>query len=220
MKTRKTFTAVAMAAAFFAIIALSLAPERARAQSAFDLPGSIRTVLVDAPRLISGNAANAVTSTVPVDIHLFTGKVKIDFILKTNTGNSDVLAANVQTSPDLVSWTSLQNYALLSRATAVIYTNLYYGTNGLTATNYYNLPGAIVTPTAATAGWATPYLDNSTPYTNTGAITMAGEGVYTIGFQADDQQRFLRVWYLPSGNATNNNVAAVMTGRTLGNNPP
>lgn len=191
------------------LIALSTLP--AVAQLGFDSYGQTRTLILAPPTILINGGAAASTTNTPVDTHGFEGVAKVDITSCTNAGGA--LTAQLFTSPDLTNWTALANYSLAQAAT-ITYTNLGYGNaTNLQATNSYNLPGAVVTPTALTAGFATPYLDASSPFTNSGAITVTTKKVYTIGYNIQDAARYVQMVWTPTGASSNDIVAAVLTAR-------
>lgn len=188
-----------------AVASLSLS---ALAQGAFDLYGVPRTIVLATPTLLTAAAASVTNAS--IDTHGFEGIAKVDIMSFTNSGGA--LTATLETSTDNTNFSALANYSL-AISTAIIYTN-----NGLAtvtkATNTYLLPGSITTPTAATAGFATPYLDNTTaPFTNSGAITVTAKGIYSIGYNVSDASRYLHIVWTPTGSSSNDVVAAVFTGR-------
>ena len=192
------------------IVLVGMISMKAEAQVGFDPYNGMRTVILDDPRVIIGGGNASVTNGIVQDLRQFTGVAKVDVFAKTN--GAGACTVTLYTSPDQATWTALGNISLATRTT-VIQTNYYYGTNGLTATNVYNLAGAITTPTASTAGFATPYVDNSTPFTNSGAITLNMGRITTLAFNVDDAQRYLQVTYAPSGSLTNVVLGAVLTAR-------
>jgi hypothetical protein len=175
----------------------------------FDFFGQPRTLVVATPKILSG-AAVGLSTNAAVDVHMFKGVVKLDLFSCTNA-NAGTMTVTVETSPDTNTWTTLANYALAT-STTINYTNA--ANTNYVAANTWLLPGTVTTPTAATAGWATPYLLTS-PFTNTGAITLNGGGVSSIGFKVDDVGRYLHVIWAPAGSATNISVGAVLTGRAF-----
>lgn len=181
------------------------------AQGAFDVWGATRTLIVGAPSQMLYSAAPVTNNA--VDLRMFTGVVKLDLFVKTNT--TGTLTATIETSTDSTNWSAV-TFAK-GVATAINYTNIYYaaGTNNIVITNNYVLPGTITTPTAATSGWYTPYLAPAA-FTNSGAITLVGNTVTSVGFKADDQLRYLHIVWTPGGTGTNLNYGAVLTGRILG----
>ena len=190
----------------------------AQAQRGFDVyAGSVRTVVLAPPYLYTGGAAMNAGTNGWVDCKGFDGMAKIDFASVTNVGNS-TFTVTVQTSTDQTNLVTLANASYAS-ATSIVYTNFFYSgypTNLITATDNYLLPGSIVTPSAASAGWATPYLNvSANPYTNTvSAMTITTNGVQQVGFNIGDALRYLRVIVTPGGGATNGCVSAVLTAHT------
>jgi hypothetical protein len=189
-----------------AVASLSLS---AFAQRGFDTYAIPRTLIVAAPALYSGGAAGPATNSW-VDVRVFDGTAKLDIFCVTNVANS-AFTISLQGSMDQTNLTAIGNCSVAS-STSIIYTNTSYGSNNLTATDVFNLPGVVTTPTASTAGWATSYLLPN-PFTNTiTAYSPAQGGVTTIGFNVGDSPRYLRMIVLPSGAATNGVVGAVLTG--------
>jgi hypothetical protein len=175
-----------------------------------DLFGAPRTISLAPPANLLGVATQNAFTNGPVDTRSYDGIAKIDFWACTN--GSGTVTMLCETSPDQTNWTAL-TYAL-GVATTVIYTNSYYGSTNLTATDYYVLPGTITTPTSATAGWATTYLVSS-PFTNVAAVTITANGLHEIGYNIADAGRYIHVIWTATGAATNGatSVGAVLTGR-------
>ncbi len=191
------------------IAAITLATLPAVAQLGFDTYGQTRTIVLAPPSILNAGAT-AFTNT-PIDTHGFEGIAKVDIFSCTNSGGA--CTAQMFTSPDLTNWTALANYSLAQSAN-VIYTNTIYGNaTNLTATNTYLLPGAITTPTASTAGFASPYLDSSSPFTNSGAITITTKRFYSIGYNIQDNARYAMMVFTPTGSGSNDIVGAVLTAR-------
>jgi hypothetical protein len=176
------------------------------AQSGFDAFGGFRTVIVAPAKNMDGSTVGITNGA--IDVRPFTGMVNLDLLAVTNNA-ATTFTLKVQTSPDAATWTDLGSIANATVTTA-IWTNTYYGTN-LYVTNSFLLPGTIVTPTAATAGFATPYLLPA-QYTNSGAITYAGFGMH-LGFNASDAQRYIRTVIIPGGTTTNATVFGILTGK-------
>jgi len=190
---------------------LALGAIAASAQSGFDMFGVPRTAVLSTPQVITVSSAAYVTNG-PIDTHGFLGTAKVDIFSVTNGSGAGTMTAQLYTSSDTTNLTALSTYALAT-STTVTYTNagLGAGTN-ISASTTYLLPGVLTTPTAATAGWATPYL--ATPqFTNAGAITITGKGIYSIGYNIADANRYLYIVYAPGGTVTNCAVGAVLTGR-------
>ena len=102
----------------------------------------------------------------------FIGSAFIDVWAVTNNGTNTV-TVTPQTSQDTTNWTSLTNYAISTTNTLTYYTNTAYSgnvTGALLATNMDVYPFTTTTPTASTAGFATPY-PLPQPFTNTGYFT-------------------------------------------------
>lgn len=188
-----------------AVVGLSLT---ASAQRTTDLFGAPRSVVVTPANVVPG--ASFVTNT--VDMIMLDGTVALDIFAVTNTGaTGGTLTATLYSSYDKTNFTLLP-YALGTNYT-VTYTNKYYGGTNLTQADTYALPGYFITPSAASAGWATPYFQ-STAFTNTGAINVATANVYHIGFAANDVGRYLHIVWNPGGTVTNFSVGAVVSGAT------
>lgn len=193
-----------------AALALILCVSTVRAQSGFNVYEGFRTTVVAPQTLSSGSGAGIVTNW-PVDLHGFEGVASLILTVGTNVGGG-TLTCSVETSPDLTNWTALGSYSLAS-PTVVKYTNTFYGGTSLIATNVYLLPGTITTPTASSAGFATQYL-NPAPYTNSGSINVINtNGVTVVGFNIQDTQRFMHVYWTPGGTVTNYISSAVLVAR-------
>lgn len=159
-----------------------------------------RTVTITTPQVISATKSNDY-----IDIHGWVGTAKIDLSSTTNSQTNQIVC-QVYTTNDKTNFTAL-TYAL-GVPTAIIYTNLYYGSGTPLATNNFILAGTVTTPTAATSGFATKYI-SSAPFTNTGSITFVGAQM--IGFEIADAQRYIQVVWTVSGQT--NGVGATLTGR-------
>lgn len=196
-------TCLALGAATFGITSA-----QAQGGNGFDFYGIPRTIILSGPQIISGIS---VTSA-PVDLHHMTGIAKLTLVNQTNvSAPAGSMTATLQTSTDNTNWVNVANYAL-STQTAINYTNNSYAGTNLYTTNNFILPGTLQTPTAATAGFATPYLLPA-QFTNTTAITVTGNGFYEVGLNIDDLLRYARIYWTP-GATTTNTVGAVLTLRS------
>jgi hypothetical protein len=129
-------------------------------------------------------------------------------VATTGGGNFNV---EVQTSPDTNVWTDISNYAFINGTTAITYTNLYFGSNYWTVDNFL-LPGTVTTPSAGTAGFATPYLA-PLAFTNTASTNiMANSGTYIYGINLTDSPRYLQVIFRNSTAAKTNTVGVQLIG--------
>jgi hypothetical protein len=203
MKFIKIVT-VALAVASFAFTA------PAQGGRSLDLYGASRTVILAAPQNI-GPSASFVTNG-PIDIRMFDGVSTITFFCETNTGTAaGTLTASVYTTSNVyaTNLTAL-TYALSANSTFV-YTNI--ANTNWTASSTYILPGSVTTPTAATAGWQTPYFTPA-QFTNTAAVTVSGANFYQIGTSVGDAGRYLYIIWTPGGSATNFTAGAILTGAT------
>lgn len=211
MNTRKYFRLI-VGAALFAMASLS-----ALAQSGLDYFYVPRTVLVTPVKTIlySATGVGGYTNNAIVDIHPYIGLASLDVTWQTNV-NAGTMQISIETSSDQVTWLAVSNMALAASQT-VIYTNMFYGTNGLTATNTYLLPGTLTTPTASTAGFASPYT-LAAPFTNNSPQTILA-GVTHFGFYPDQVLKYFRINWLPGGTSTNATIAATITGRVSAGNP-
>ena len=174
----------------------------------FDTFGGTRAVIALPPKY--HDAATPIITNGPIDLHGYYGVVAADIFSLTNGATG--LTVGFYTSSDTTNLTALANYALAT-ATSVVTTNanLGVGTN-ISATQTYLLPGSFTTPTAATAGFATPYLSPAS-YTNTAAVTVTGKNFYRIGWNAPDNARYLYIISTCTGGTTNAAVGVVLSGR-------
>lgn len=140
------------------------------------------------------------------------GAAKIDLWAETNTGvTGGTLTATIQVSTDTTNWLTLTNTAVISAPTVAILTNNYYGVPGILSTNVTMVPGIPTSPVAATAGFATPFIQ-SFGYTNGGsALTMTAGVPQQIGFIIDNQPRYWRIVWTPGGSVANWTVGANLT---------
>lgn len=203
MKRFKRFSVIGACLIGFAI--------SASAQIGFDSYWISRTVILAPAQNITGGTAGNITNQ-PVDIRVFNGVARLDISGFTNTYGG-TMTATLQSSIDTTNWTTLSNY-YATASTSVVYTNNYYGGTNLFATNTWLLTGTYTTPTASTAGFATPYMAPMGA-TNGPNLTVSS-GNYVIGLNADSQQRYLRVIFTPGGTATNWSGSVVLTCRTHG----
>lgn len=201
MKLFNKLTLVILAVASFEVTC--------QAQRGFDMFAVPRTVVLAGPQDINTIGTAPVTNG-PVSTPIFDGIASIDLFAYTNTGTSGgTMTATLYGSNDKTNFTAITGYALISSTTAITYTNYQYG-NAQPSTNNYLLPGTIVVPTAATAGFAIPYL-NPLPFTNTGPVTISAGGYQKVGLSINDYARYLYVVWTPGGTATNFTVGATMT---------
>ena len=177
----------------------------------FDAFGGLNTVVVVAPTNILYQAAVFGATNAAIDIRMFTGVAKLDISAGTNVPGT--ATCGIQVSADNTNWTALLNYAI-ANPTAQNYTNNYYGGTGTIVTNNYNLAGTNTTPTAAIAGFATPYLIPC-PFTNAAATfaIAAPNGVTSIGFSCDDTPRYIRTYVNVGGTGTNVTYSVTLTGK-------
>lgn len=186
------------AAMLFAVALFTL---NTNAQRAWDLFAVPRQVVLQAPYNTLGTTtkSNGVMDCLP-----FTGVGKITILCSTNTGASGgTMAFTLYGSNDSTNWTALTGLAYITNTTSISYTNTAYGgnPNALTNSDSFLLPGTIITPTASTAGFATPYL-NPIPFTNTGTITVANvNSAIEIGIVWDSAPRYISLQATCAGTA-------------------
>ena len=195
------------------------------AQRGFDTYSIPRWLTLAPPTTIAAVQAGSTTTNSWVDIKGLDGVAAINVFCSTNVGNTTFTVA-VQASNDQTNLAWLASASIATPAT-IIYTNTYYGgTNAsgawLNASDVFNLAGAITTPTASIAGWATPYLNAAAnPFTNTlSSVTLVQAGYTTIGFNAGDAPRYLRLIVIPTGAATNGVVGAQICGNVHSSSYP
>jgi hypothetical protein len=192
---------------FLAVASLSLT---AFAQRGIDMFGAPRSIVLASPALLSN--ATPIATNGPIDTHGFDGIAVVDIQTLTNGTGANTLTAQLFTSPDQTNLTALANYANAVSASKSITNSMYGGTTNLIATQTELSPGTVTTPTAATAGWATPYLVPA-QFTNTGAITVTTKGYYRVAYNVADAARYLYiVWTDAGGTVTNATYSALFTG--------
>jgi len=192
----------------------------AQAQLGFDAYSASRELVITAPVNINVVTAgpNGLYTNAAVDLSPFIGNVKIDITANTNIATATgTLTVSMYGSADATNWTAVANYAIQQTPYSQSITNMgFANSTNLIVTDSFLLPGTVTSPTAATAGFATPYL-LPTPFTNTAAITLISSGTVTgntiVGLRVKDQPRYLRLLYAAtSGTVTNATVSATLTG--------
>lgn len=196
----KSFKQIALGFALCFVAVLLMA-----AGFGFDFFGDskVNTIAMVPPQGVNAGSS----SNFCVDVRGLTGTAKIDLVTLTN-GACSAATLQIYTSPDRTNWTALANWANATSNSIILTNNNYAGAQ--LATNIFMIPGTITTPTASTAGYATPYVLPA-PFTNTGAITLT-TGLQTIGIQIADQTRYIQLFYLFTG-ASTNTIAATLTAR-------
>ncbi len=169
----------------------------------FDLFGAPRSIVLQSPLQTAVGTLNYSNA---IDIHGFDGIAVVDIMSLTNGTIGTGMTVGFNVSNDNTNWTALQNYAAGVSISQSI-TNNMFGSSTPVITQTAMFPGAITTPTASSAGWATPNIVPS-PFTNTGTQTITGKGFYEIAFNANDAGRYLQVTWT----GTNAVVSAVFKG--------
>jgi len=177
----------------------------AEAQLGYDIFGGARVANVIPPQnLLAG--ASLVTNT--VDLVNFDGNASLLLYANTNGATGGTLTATLYSSFDKTNFTAVNTYALATAST-IVSTNRYYGGTNLTSSTSYLLPGVWTTPTASSAGWATPYFAPAL-YTNSAAITLSNPTVVNVGLPVNDLGRYLHIVYTVGGSVTNYTVGALL----------
>jgi hypothetical protein len=195
-----------LVAALFAVTA------NTEAAPGFDMFSAPRTLVLAAPTAYTGSTA----SNALCDIRMLTGVGKIDLFAFTNGAGTAPITATVTVSNDQTNWSTLTN-ASFSTPASTIYTNYYWGYNtnvsggyypvgGIAATQTWNYPGVSATPSAPSAGFATPYLAPAF-FTNSAAVVLSNN-IISIGFVVDDAPRYVRVQWSGAPTGT---VGAILT---------
>ena len=201
-KFLKTLTIAALA-----IASLSLP---AFAQRSSDLYGAPRTISLGVQNF--NGATGLLITNGPIDVRMLDGIAAVTLFSITNTATTGgTCTATIYGSQDQTNLTAV-TYAL-STSTSVSYTNYWYDTNGLKATDVYLLPGTVTTPASSSAGFATPYFV-SAPFTNTAAITLSAKGINQVGISIGDAPRYLYIVYTAAGTQTNFTVGAAIAAAT------
>lgn len=169
----------------------------------------VENLINPASAIFSG--ANSVTNYVS-DNTGFYGKGIILVNVNTNiAGGGGATTIAVQVSNDQTNWSNLSNYALITAPTAIIYTNTYFGSTNLTATDNFLLPFTITTPTAYTFGSQNPW-PSPNMFTNTAStIALNISGNYVIGINLTDNPRYLQT-IVTTVSAKTNVVTATLLG--------
>ncbi len=186
-----------------AIVAIGFTAYGQRGLDAFAVS---RSIVLATPTTLTVSATATVTNG-PIDTHGFDGIACVDLFGITNAAGA--CTARLETSPDTTNWTAMTLYATAT-SYSLSFTNLMYGTN-VTATQTSLVPGTITTPTAATAGWATPFVAPAL-FTNTAATLSVQNGFQKVGYNVADAARYLHIIWTPTGAGTNVTVGALFTG--------
>lgn len=182
------------------------------AQAQPDLFALTRAVELSTPATLN-TIGTATTTNGPIDVRHLDGKLVIDVFSLTNAGNA-VVTATFQTSDDGTNYVAIPNYAKAIR-TSVSTTNYWSGYSNAVSQTVL-VPGTWTTPTAYSAGFATPYLAWS-PYTNSGAIDVSIKGYTRISYPVEDGRQYLRVIWTQSGGTGATNVTVGATATAVGN---
>lgn len=197
MKTKFSFSRVIAGVMFVLIlVGLSLPSARAQGVNGFDFY-SVPRFITWSPTMLTNHSGTLTASNAPVDLHGFDGVASVFLTTSNYAGNAGTPAfcARLFGSQDNTNWFLMTN---CSYATAATY-NITNKIGGVVATNQYLLPGTVTTPTAATAGFASPYLVPQ-PFTNAGVIlTNVSGGSGLIGWSVQDGPRYVQVQYIVTG---------------------
>ena len=157
-------------------------------------------------------AAPIVSTNAPVFLSGYYGKGEIYLISSTNAGGT--VTATIETSPDTTNWTAIPSYSLAANYTQT-WTNTYYGSTNLLATNTWVLSYSPTASTPSTAGYVSTYaaVTGTLQNTNTGAVTITKAGIYKIGVSLPTDS-YMHVIWTCTGGATNGStvVGAFLTG--------
>jgi hypothetical protein len=205
-----------------AVGAACLIPCTVKAQPGFDSFEDLRTYVLVVTNMIGG-ASGAGFTNGWMEHRVLTGPATITIAVITNGGASAPTAqyVNIQVSADTTNITSLTNYMFIPTNTPAIFTNFFWGSNAASPiiTNYVLKPGITVTPTASTAGFATPLLTNygTLTYTNGGSLSLTpSNNVYLVGLggplggKIDDLPLYIRV-VSTNANLAGTNIGIVVT---------
>lgn len=204
-----------------AMAALALVSSVAVAQEGVDVWNSSRALQIFAPQAVPlNNISGTPLTNSPVDLAGYIGRATILITTFTNGAGATLGSWTVlpQGSADSTNWVSIANYAYVNGATALTYTNMYYGvgTNGtysLIATNNFLLPFTPTTPVAwnqigQVGGFNTPYPNwGAYGFTNAaGTVALPASGEAIIGYDlgsAGTAPRYFHLVITPSGQTTN-----------------
>ncbi len=181
----------------------------ATAVRAQDVYQTTRSVVLATPATLN-TIGTATTTNNAIDVRAFTGKLLVNIFAVTNAGNATI-TATLETSDDKTNWVAIPNYAKAA-ATSVSSTNYWSGYSNVVVNTVLE-PGSIVTPTAYSAGWSTPYMTPA-QYTNSGAINVAANANALVAYPVEDGRQYLHVVWTQGGGAsgTNVTVGASVTG--------
>lgn len=195
----KNILAVGLLACFAAV--------RAHAQA--DTFAAPRTLVL----LEQSSAAASTSNANYADIHGFVGVAKIDMATLPDNA-AGTMAVTVQTSSDTTNWSTLGNvaFAVSNSVKSTNFVITWSGGTNVYATNVYNLAGTVTTPTANSAGFATPYLGSIPSFSSSAIFTNTGPVLTTIGFIPNDANPYIRFYIIKGGTGTNYAFSATLTG--------
>lgn len=200
-RANRQFRMVSALACLMAALALMISPlAQAQVPDTFYVPTAI--VPTGSPNVLT--AASAYVTNGPIDIAGYLGVANVDCFITTNA--SEVSSFQIFASPDQTNYYALSNYAYIPSPTIFKYTNTYWGSNLVYATNRFLVPGTVTTATPSSAGYAGYYLNEATvPFTNNTYQTNLQTGHFRIGLKVQDAYRYLYfVWNV--GTVTSNAI--------------
>jgi hypothetical protein len=181
-----------------------------------DLFNGSRTLVLSAPQKLAMTGTTAALATNVVDLRGFLGRGFISLNVISNSADVAVdptLIVTLEAGTDTTNYTTLSSALATATQTSVIITNSSLGTGtNISVTDTFLLPGTLTTPTAATAGFATPYVSPAA-FTGSGLFTNnSASKSYLYGINLQDTARYLRVRYSLNGSNANYGVSATLTG--------
>lgn len=199
----------------------------ARAQLGWDAYKAIIPLEIAPVQAFAVNGGVGLITNAPVDTFLLAsaganGWGAIHFTVLTNS-SATTISAQILTSQDQTNWFPL--LVSIATPTSFVYSNYTFGalgTNigngtvyyGLTSTNVYDIPYSTFTPSAWSAGYATP-TPIWNPATNSTVSLLQKYG--NIGFPWGNVNRYMEVVWTLGGTLTNASASATLYGTALRN---
>jgi len=203
----------------FALLLAGAAPTFAQGGRGFDMFGNPRYFVVTGIQTITNNLANqstgvTVSNTIAaytsVDVRNCVGEAVVLLSVTNNNFNAaaPTMYAFLEGSMDQTNWYTLTNTAIMTNLDVSI-TNAYWGNTNVQTVNRYPIPGVFTTPTSATAGFASVYLQ-SAPLTATGILCTNVTGTQCVmGWNIADGPRYIHIVYKVGGTNASFTVSAV-----------
>ena len=195
--------------------ATMLAVQAFAGQFGIDPYAGFRTVVTATTPVTIGAANGAGVTNGPIDTFNWIGDAKIDVFAYTNA-QVNTVTITLQQSTDTTNWSNITNVSVASAAslkvtnTIVLSGSTYIlGNTNFVVTDNLLYPFTITTPTAFSAGYATPY-GSENPFTNSTPVTLNPNGWSEIGLHTGTLMRYVQAIFTAGGAGTTNVTASAV----------